>query len=156
VASSLANGSPFGRLVQTTPAYQAAAIEHGFNWTDALADVPDGEWYLVVFRSRLRPDVDYNHLIELDEQTLEQARTANGFLFYFGGTPDAESNCLSFCLWQNRETAQAATRTGAHRSAQHIAARAYEHYKLERYVVRKQPGSPTVFFEPVQLEPIPY
>ncbi|MDX1994739.1 MAG: hypothetical protein SF029_20315 [bacterium] len=120
------------------PHYMLLPIEDGFNWTECLAHVREGQWYLVVFRSKHRADADEALLTELDNRASSAARSLPGFLFYFIGTPLSTGECLSFCLWSQQQEAKLASAQPEHREAVEKGLGAYEYYRLERYHVLKQ------------------
>lgn len=130
-------GNALSRLTYTDSRYMTLPIQEGFNWSECFAHIDSGEWYLVVFRSRHRPDIDRDALSETDERAQIEARQSPGFLYYFTGTPNQNGHCLSFCLWENQHMAQLASRRPRHQEAQQLADSAYEYYQLERYFVRK-------------------
>src|SRR5215217_1661309 len=49
---------PFRPILECDPAYSELPIEEGFNWVEAFAQVNDGDWYLVAFRSKHAPYAD--------------------------------------------------------------------------------------------------
>lgn len=131
--------NPFEQLAPITPDYATRPIMEGFNWTDCLAGVTAGEWYLVVFRSVRRATADAARLTEYDDRAYAEAMQAPGFLFYFKGATDEYRHCLSFCLWERLYQAKMASRRPMHVAATHIVDEMYESYVLERYVVAKYP-----------------
>jgi hypothetical protein len=118
--------------------YMLLPIEDGFNWAECLSHVQEGQWYLVVFRSKHRADADEALLTHLDNQASKAARSLPGFLFYFIGTPLSTGECLSFCLWSHQTEAKLASAQPEHREAVEKGLSAYEYYRLERYHVLKQ------------------
>ncbi|MDX2161393.1 MAG: hypothetical protein SF162_08730 [bacterium] len=131
---------PYRPIFEITPDYSLLPIEEGFNWDEAFAAIDEGEWYLVVFRSKHRADADEAHLTFLDEQASSAASRTPGFMYYFIGTPLADGHCLSFCLWQSREAALVGASDPAHREAMIEGLPAFEYYRLERYYIHKRAG----------------
>jgi hypothetical protein len=131
---------PFRAILEIDPAYSELPIEEGFNWIEAFAEVGDGEWYLVAFRSKHAPYADDAYLTWLDERASTAASRHPGFMYYFIGTPRPNGNCLSFCLWRTREEAVAAVADPEHRAAMELGLPFFAHYLLERYQVVKQDG----------------
>jgi hypothetical protein len=140
--------APYAPIVEITPDYSRVPIEQGFNWHDAFAAVGDGEWYLVAFRSRHRPDADHVTLNELDRRASRAASRYPGFMYYFVGTPRDDGHCLSFCLWRSRRNAETAAADPAHRRAIARGLPCFTHYALERYRLVKDDGS-------LRFEPLP-
>jgi hypothetical protein len=131
---------PFRPILESDPAYSELPIAEGFNWTEAFAQVGDGEWYLVAFRSRHAPYADDAYLTWLDERASDAASRHPGFMYYFIGSPRPNGNCLSFCLWRSREEAVAAASDPEHREAMESGLPFFAHYRLERYRVVKREG----------------
>ena len=131
---------PLRPILESDPAYSELPIEQGFNWVEAFAQVADGEWYLVAFRSKHAPYADDAYLTWLDERASSAASRHPGFMYYFIGTPRPDGNCLSFCLWRSRREAVAAAADPEHRAAMELGLPFFAHYRLERYQVVKHDG----------------
>lgn len=125
-------------LTPITERYMFLPIADGFNWQDYFAEIPAGDWYLVVFRCKHRADADEHLLTLLDNLASEAARQSPGFLYYFPGTPAATGECLSFCLWESQQDARMGGSHPAHREAMQKGVASYVYYDLERYQVQKQ------------------
>lgn len=123
-----------------TDRYMLVPIEDGFSWQTCFERVDEGEWYLVAFRSKHRADADEAFLTLLDDNATRAARVTPGFLHYFTGVPISSGECLSFCLWENRESAVAGASHRAHGVAKEQGLTSYEYYQLERYYIRKRNG----------------
>jgi hypothetical protein len=128
----------FSHLRPVRDDYPLVPIEDGFNWGECVARVTMPPLYLVVFRSVRRADADVDLLQRFDDRAYEDARRAPGFLHYFKGQITPERACLSFCLWESRSLARAASGRPAHLDAAGIATRMYESYRLERYQLLEQ------------------
>jgi hypothetical protein len=63
-----------------------------------------------------------------------------GLLRYFKGEVNGRRECLSFCLWESREQAVAASGGASHRRAAQLSAEMYESFVLERYDLLKTEG----------------
>jgi hypothetical protein len=133
---------PFDRLVPARAGYQAAAIQEAFNWSYTLEDIESGRWYLIVFRSVHRADVDRTLLTDHDDVAFVEAMSSGGLLRYYKGAVDRQGRCLSLCVWGSRQQARVATALPAHRAAAGLSARFYESYEVERYILRKRRGHP--------------
>ena len=120
------------RIHPVRPDYQDLPIEQGFDWP-AIADHDFDQLYLVVFRSVRRPDADLDLLRWFDDLAYAEALASGGLLRYFKGDADGRGHCLSFCLWESRETALNAAGGKKHAQAAGITARMYLSYDLERY-----------------------
>ncbi len=127
------------------PDYVTLPIQEGFNWSSCLAEVRFGRLYLVVFRSVRRATADLDLLKEYDDRAYAEALEAGGLLRYFRGSMDARRQCLSFCLWEDREQARRASAGESHRAAVAITDEMYESYALERYDLIKEEMGDLVF-----------
>ncbi|HEX2619257.1 MAG TPA: antibiotic biosynthesis monooxygenase [Phototrophicaceae bacterium] len=123
-----------------TDRYMLLPVEEGFSWQNCFSAIDAGEWYLVVFRCKHRPDADEALLTHLDAFAGAAARLTPGFLYYFPGTPAPTGECLSFCLWTDQQAARAGASHPSHRDAMSRGVAFYEYYDLERHQIRKQDG----------------
>ena len=128
------------RLCPIDPAYANLPIEEGFDWSSCLGDARFEVLYLVVFRSVRRAGADLALLQEHDDQAYAAALEAGGLLRYFKGEVNGRRECLSFCLWESRQQAVAASGGATHRRAAQLSAEMYESYVLERYDLVKIGG----------------
>lgn len=131
---------PFRPILEVTPEYSKVPMERAFNWGEAFARTENGEWYLVAFRSKHRADADHDFLTWLDERASSAASRHPGFMYYFIGAPMDDGSCLSFCLWHSRDEAVAAASDPEHQEAMILGLPCFDHYRLERYLVRKHDG----------------
>jgi hypothetical protein len=127
----------FERLAPVSDGYATLPISEAFNWDACLSDVPPGEWYMVAFRSILRPDADVARLMLYDDWAHAEAMSAPGFVHYFKGPANAMGQCMSFCLWKSRQTARAAAGRPAHIEAAALTFETYVQYSLEFHRVRR-------------------
>jgi hypothetical protein len=141
------------RLCPIDPAYVNLPIEEGFNWSSCLSDARFEGLYLVVFRSVRRAAADLALLTEHDDQAYGAALEAGGLLRYFKSEVNGRRECLSFCLWESREQALAASGCATHRRAAQLSAEMYESYELERYDLVKTGGS--LVFRPLEGDVAP-
>jgi len=137
LADEAAVRETFAKLRPVTPEYATAPILEGFNWSDCVAELPSGSWYLVCFRSIHSANADEEVLTEYDNRAFAAAKAAGGLLHYFQGEPNARGACLSFCLWQTLAQARAASAMPEHVLAAHIVGQMYDQYVLERYMLTK-------------------
>jgi hypothetical protein len=135
------NESPFELLRPITPDYAELPILEGFNWAECFSAINEARLYLVVFRSVRRETADPVRLKLFDDLAYEEARAASGLLYYFRGSLNLRRECLSFCLWETQEQAEAATRLSSHAAAAHLTEEMYESFVLERWTLIKRVGS---------------
>jgi hypothetical protein len=133
------------RLVPVSERYATLPIADAFNWDSASADLGDGEWYLVAFRSIRRAGADEERLTLFDELAHQEAAGSPGFVHYFKGPAAADGSCLSFCLWQTRADARAAAGRPDHVRAVSLIDEMYESYTLEFHRVTRDAGGPLSF-----------
>src|SRR5262245_33405116 len=148
-----ATGFQLDRLLAASADYPMRPIDEAITWADAASVEAAAEWYLVVFRSIRRADVDESELVRHDDAAHDEATSAPGFVHYFKGPLSVERACLSFCLWTSREAARHASGMPAHRAAVAFIGDAYDHFTLEFYRARKAAGSLAWTFEPYDRAP---
>jgi hypothetical protein len=140
-------------LVPTTESYARLPLADAFNWADCASGIEPGEWYLVAFRSTVRPDADIERLREYDDWAHAEASGAPGFVHYFKGPLASDGSCLSFCLWNGRAEARAAARRPAHLEAVSLIAETYAEYTLEFISMRKTDAGAALTFAPYDTVP---
>lgn len=153
VAPMDATGFQLDRLIAASDDYPMRPIEDAITWVAAGSVEATADWYLVVFRSIRRADVDEPELVRHDDAAHDEAMSAPGFVHYFKGPLTVDRACLSFCLWTSREAARAASGMPAHRAAVAFIGDAYDHFTLEFYRARKLGGTLAWTFEPYDRVP---
>lgn len=133
------------RLAPVAANYATLPIADAFDWQDASAELGDGEWYLVAFRSVRRAEADEERLTLFDELAHQEAIASPGFVHYFKGPAASNGACLSFCLWQTRADARAAAGRPDHVRAVSLIDEMYESYTLEFHRVARVAGGPLTF-----------
>ena len=140
-------------LVPVSERYASLPIADAFNWQSATAELGDGEWYLVAFRSVRRPAADEARLTLFDDLAHEEAASSPGFVHYFKGPAARDGSCLSFCLWQTRADARAAAGRPDHVRAVSLIDEMYASYTLEFHRVSREAGGPLTI-EPYDRAPV--
>ena len=102
---------------------------------------------MVAFRSIRRIDADEARLNLHDELAHLEAAGSPGFVHYFKGPAAPDRSCLSFCLWNSRTEARAASGQRRHVEAVSLLNEMYESYNLEFVRVTGRAGQP-LRFEP--------
>ena len=123
----------------------------GIHGTACAPRVEGGEWYLVAFRSVHREGADEQVLEEYDLRAAEEAAEAPGFVRYFRGPVTSTRECLSFCIWESRDDARAASRGPRHIEAIALVEQMYERYELEFHRLTKRAGTDGLEFEPYDV-----
>lgn len=114
--------------------HATAPLMESFNWSECMATVPPGRWYLVVFRSVRRRRTDGRRLTRADEAAYQEAMSnSDGLIVYFRGQLDKQRHCVSFCLWTGRDEARRASDMTKHLVAVALADDFYEVFDLERH-----------------------
>lgn len=141
------------RLAPVSAGYASLPIRDAFNWQEASAELGNGDWYLVAFRSIRRPGADEERLTLFDELAHQEAATSPGFVHYFKGPQATDGSCLSFCLWESRADARAASGRPDHVRAVSLIDEMYESYTLEFHRVTRAAGGP-LGFAPYDTAPV--
>ncbi|MDT4947170.1 MAG: hypothetical protein QOH14_3903 [Pseudonocardiales bacterium] len=140
-------------LMPTAEAYARLPLADAFNWSDCEAAIERGEWYMVAFRSTIRPDADTERLREYDDFAHVEASGSPGFVHYYKGPLAGDGTCLSFCLWTSRADARAASRLPAHLEAVALIAETYAEYTLEFISMCKADAGAAITFAPYDTVP---
>ncbi|KAL3953783.1 hypothetical protein ACCO45_011739 [Purpureocillium lilacinum] len=104
------------RLRATRDDYATAPYTESFNWSEVIGELrqlakssgkgfKETSFYIVAFRSQIKPSTEYSHLGELDKAAHAEAVASGGFLKYWFGSLDAELRNLATCIWRSREDA---------------------------------------------------
>ncbi|MEA2631340.1 MAG: hypothetical protein QOE66_1559 [Chloroflexota bacterium] len=144
--------SNFDRLVPVSDRYATMPVADAFTWEACAAEVDPGEWYMVAFRSLRRVDADEMRLTAYDDWAHAEAMGAPGFVHYFKGPTQPDGRCMSFCLWDSRAEARAASGRPAHTEAAALTHEAYAEYMLEFHRVLRLEGGGFAF-EPYDARP---
>ncbi|TXT15588.1 hypothetical protein VHUM_00091 [Vanrija humicola] len=122
--------------------YASTEYPEAFNWRDlSLPEDVEREWYVVVFRSRRRPESESLSLYAADRAAHAEAVANGGLILYWYGVPDHTGLNMATCIWQSRKHAVNAISGPKHMEAMKEAAGAYETYNLERWRLQKVLGS---------------
>jgi hypothetical protein len=137
---SVAPDGIFAPIQPTAPSYATLPVLEGFNWSECLAGVASGTWFLVTFRSVRKVGADDALLTGYDDRAFAEALGTSGLLCYFRGELDEERRCLSFCVWERPEQARDASLLPEHQLAAHLVRAFYESYVVSRHWLAKRPG----------------
>ncbi|KIE00856.1 UPF0643 protein, partial [Metarhizium majus ARSEF 297] len=132
------------RLQAVREDYATAPYTESFNWPEVLDELKqlvqnsgkgfkETSFYIVAFRSQIKPSTDYSHLGELDKAAHAEAVASGGFLKYWFGSPDAELRNLATCVWRSREDALEGGRGPAHRKAAGATRSLYAYWKIDQH-----------------------
>ncbi|EFY84630.1 UPF0643 protein [Metarhizium acridum CQMa 102] len=132
------------RLRAVREDYATAPYTESFNWPEVLDELKqlvktsgkgfkETSFYIVAFRSQIKPSTDYSHLGELDKAAHAEAIASGGFLKYWFGSPDAELRNLATCVWRSREDALEGGRGPAHRKAAGATRSLYAYWKIDQH-----------------------
>ncbi|GAM41405.1 hypothetical protein EIK77_004881 [Talaromyces pinophilus] len=117
--------------------YATAPYIESFNWqavVDFLRDLSVAEgyqwkrqrFYVVSFRSTLKPDIDNQRLHDLDYHSHQEAMASGGLLKYWFGAKNEKHQNLATCVWRSREDARAGGTGPWHKQARAAAGVMYD------------------------------
>ncbi|EED24070.1 conserved hypothetical protein [Talaromyces stipitatus ATCC 10500] len=117
--------------------YAVAPYVESFNWqavVDFLRDLSIAEgykwkrqrFYVVSFRSTLKPVIDSQRLHDLDYHSHQEAVASGGLLKYWFGAKNENHQNLATCVWRNREDARAGGTGPWHKQARAAGAVMYD------------------------------
>jgi hypothetical protein len=99
--------------------------------------------------ANLAPE-DVEALTSFNQRAFDAARAAGGLALYYQGEVleaprrnpalgfEFTPSCLSFCIWESREQAQAGSAISAHRAAANRAGIWYEGFGIKKYTVQRR------------------
>ncbi|KAJ5562018.1 hypothetical protein N7535_003519 [Penicillium sp. DV-2018c] len=131
--------------------YATAEYTESFNWTEvfdllkAFSQAEDHTWtsqsyYVVIFRSTLKPDIDSDRLYELDAHSHQEAIASGGLLKYWFGAKNDKHQNLATCIWRTRNDARLGGRGPWHAKARAAAAVMYQQIVFTTYRLDIQDG----------------
>ncbi|KND92188.1 hypothetical protein TOPH_03053 [Tolypocladium ophioglossoides CBS 100239] len=132
------------RLRATRDDYAIAPYTESFNWSEVMNELrqianasgkgfKETSFYIVAFRSQIKPSTEYSHLGELDKAAHAEAVASGGFLKYWFGSPDPELRNLATCIWRSRKDAVEGGSGPAHRKAAGSTRALYAFWKIDQY-----------------------
>ncbi|KUI61739.1 UPF0643 protein PB2B2.08 [Cytospora mali] len=124
--------------------YATAPYLETFNWGEVMDRVREltttrkHDWrettfYIVAFRSRYVPGIDYSHLGDLDKAAHAEATASGGFLKYWFGTPNQDLRNLATCIWRSREDAKKGGIGPAHKEAVQAVRTMYAEWRIDQH-----------------------
>ncbi|KUI63486.1 UPF0643 protein PB2B2.08 [Cytospora mali] len=124
--------------------YATAPYLETFNWGEVMDRVRElttarkHDWrettfYIVAFRSRYVPGIDYSHLGDLDKAAHAEATASGGFLKYWFGTPNEDLRNLATCIWRSREDAKRGGIGPAHKEAVQAVRTMYAEWRIDQH-----------------------
>ncbi|KAG6014117.1 hypothetical protein E4U54_005812 [Claviceps lovelessii] len=132
------------RLQAVREDYATASYTESFNWSEVISDLrqlvkksgkefKETSFYIVAFRSQIKPSTVYSHLGELDKAAHAEAIASGGFLKYWFGSPDDELRNLATCIWRSREDAVQGGTGPSHRKAAGATRSLYAYWKIDQH-----------------------
>ncbi|KAF4503836.1 hypothetical protein G6O67_008776 [Ophiocordyceps sinensis] len=124
--------------------YATAPYTESFNWSEVMGQVrrlaeasgkgfKETSFYIVAFRSQIKPSTEYSQLGGLDKAAHAEAVASGGFLKYWFGSPDSELRNLATCVWRSRQDALDGGRGPAHRKAAGSTRALYASWKIDQH-----------------------
>ncbi|PHH80928.1 hypothetical protein CDD82_1432 [Ophiocordyceps australis] len=131
-------------LRATRDDYATAPYIDSFNWPQVFQEAKriakqsgkgfkKTSFYIVAFRSQIKPSTEYSHLGQLDKAAHAEAVASGGFLKYWFGAPDAHLQNLATCVWRSRQDALKGGRGPAHRIAAGSTRALYAYWKIDQH-----------------------
>ncbi|KAF2678499.1 hypothetical protein K458DRAFT_276495, partial [Lentithecium fluviatile CBS 122367] len=105
---------------------RAFAAAEAYHWKEAT-------FYVVIFRSKLKPSIDNELLYKLDFESHREACESGGLLKYWFGKPDGERQNLATCFWRSREDAYKGGLGSWHAQARAAGGKLYEHIRFSTH-----------------------
>ncbi|KJZ73042.1 hypothetical protein HIM_07614 [Hirsutella minnesotensis 3608] len=132
--------------------YAIAPYTESFNWSEVMTELrrlvkasgrgfKDSDFYIVAFRSQIKPSTEYSQLGELDKAAHAEAVASGGFLKYWFGSPDSELRNLATCVWRSRQDALDGGRGPAHRRAAGSTRALYAYWKIDQHRLTIREGA---------------
>ncbi|KPM46068.1 hypothetical protein AK830_g505 [Neonectria ditissima] len=124
--------------------YATAPYVESFNWPEVISEVKrlaiesgkgfkETSFYIVAFRSQIKPSTEYADLGRLDQAAHAEAVASGGFLKYWFGEPDSDLRNLATCIWRTREDAKNGGKGPAHREAAGATRSMYAFWKIDQH-----------------------
>ncbi|OCL03932.1 hypothetical protein AOQ84DRAFT_133773 [Glonium stellatum] len=140
------------------PDYATAAYVESLNWATVLNTLrnlcaTEGyKWtaysfYVVIFRSKLKPVIDADLLGKLDFYSHREATESGGLLKYWFGTPNEGRRNLATCLWRSKEDARKGGIGPWHKKARSAARDLYAEISFSSYRFTVEDGAKDWTFE---------
>ncbi|KAF4583257.1 UPF0643 protein [Ophiocordyceps camponoti-floridani] len=140
------------RLRAVRDDYATAPYVDSFNWAEVMSEVRrmadsskrafrETTFYIVAFRSQIKPSTEYSQLGELDKAAHAEAVASGGFLKYWFGIPDTELRNLATCVWRSRQDAVDGGRGPAHRKAAGSTRSLYSFWKIDQHRLTIREGA---------------
>ncbi|KAF2226861.1 hypothetical protein BDZ85DRAFT_191410 [Elsinoe ampelina] len=134
------------------PDYSTADYMESFNWNVCFAELRKlcaqtgyrwqrQEFYVVIFRSKLKLGADRTRLGELDQHSHAEACQSGGLLKYWFGECNGERRNLATCLWRGRDDAIAGGKGPWHAKAMRSAVEMYETISFHRHSLIIEDGA---------------
>ncbi|PFH61742.1 hypothetical protein XA68_16362 [Ophiocordyceps unilateralis] len=148
-----------GGLQAVRDDYATAPYIDSFNWSEVMSEVRrladasergfrETTFYIVAFRSQIKPSTEYSQLGELDKAAHAEAVASGGFLKYWFGIPDPELRNLATCVWRSRQDAMDGGRGPAHRKAAGSTRSLYAFWKIDQHRLTIHEGAASWIIEP--------
>ncbi|KAJ4290565.1 hypothetical protein N0V90_010782 [Kalmusia sp. IMI 367209] len=104
-------------------------------------------FYVVIFRSKLKADIDNDLLYKLDYESHREACESGGLLKYWFGKPNEERRNLATCFWRSREDAYQGGLGPWHKKARAAGRTLYESITFSTHRFTVTDGAAEIKFE---------
>ncbi|CAN8101784.1 unnamed protein product [Discula destructiva] len=127
-----------------TEEYATSPYVESFNWDEVIDRVrelasarklhfKETSWYIVAFRSQIKPTTVLPDLGALDKAAHAEAMASGGFLKYWFGTPNHELRNLATCIWRSQDDAKKGSVGPEHRKAAMAARSSYAEWRIDQH-----------------------
>ncbi|RMZ83163.1 hypothetical protein DV738_g1152, partial [Chaetothyriales sp. CBS 135597] len=100
------------------------------------------EFYVVTFRSQLKPNADSNRLFDLDSYSHAEAMASGGLLKYWYGVKDENLKNLATCFWRSRKDAYEGGKGPWHAQARAAAGIWYQSIVFKTFTLTIEDDAP--------------
>ncbi|OAG02934.1 uncharacterized protein CC84DRAFT_1061420, partial [Paraphaeosphaeria sporulosa] len=114
--------------------------EAGYTWKKHA-------FYVVIFRSQLKADIDNDLLYKLDYESHREACESGGLLKYWFGKTNGERRNLATCFWRSREDAHLGGLGPWHKKARAAGRTMYESIRFSTHRFTITDGAEEIEFE---------
>ncbi|KAJ4356655.1 uncharacterized protein N0V89_004691 [Didymosphaeria variabile] len=104
-------------------------------------------FYVVIFRSQLKADIDNDLLYKLDYESHREACESGGLLKYWFGKTDGERRNMATCFWRSREDAHLGGLGPWHKKARAAGRTLYESIRFSTHRFTLTDGAEEIKFE---------
>ncbi|KAF2438522.1 hypothetical protein P171DRAFT_162626 [Karstenula rhodostoma CBS 690.94] len=122
------------------PLVRSLSDEAGYAWKKH-------SFYVVIFRSQLKADIDNDLLYKLDYESHREACESGGLLRYWFGKTNGDRRNLATCFWRSKEDAYLGGLGPWHKQARAAGRTLYEYIRFSTHRFTITDGAEDIEFE---------